>query len=179
MYRNILLALAGLLAAAIAAAADTEIYKKELPDGSVIYTDQPDPDAERVEPSEPQVIPSFRPAPQPQTRPETETAFHYQRLEITMPSEEQSIWSDPGVLEVGISLEPALRSNHTLRILMDDEVVTETSSPASRFILNNVFRGTHILKAVVATDGGKLLIESSPVTFYMKQHSILSPTRPQ
>ncbi len=44
--------------------------------------------------------------------------------------------------------------------------------------LQDVFRGTHTLKAEVVNETGAVLIESQPTTFAVRQTSIANPSRP-
>ncbi len=180
--RNILAGLIGLLLCTgpvVAGAAGTEIFKRELPDGTVIFSDQPHPDATRVEPREPQVIPSFQPPPPaPSTQEPQPETLRYQRLAITMPGDDEVIWDHEETIEVGVDIEPALQAGHRLVILIDGVVVADASR-GGRFTISNVFRGTHSLEAIVEDAEGSALIAAGPVTFHLRQHSILSPTRPQ
>lgn len=181
--RKLAVALLGLLlsTAPIASiAAGGEIFKRELPDGTVIFSDQPHPDATRVEPHEAQVVPSFRPPPPAQARPDTSEAepFRYLRLVITAPGDDEVIWNHENTIEIGVDVEPALQRGHRLVVLMDGAIVADAGA-AGRFTVSEVFRGTHVLTAIVEDADGHPLIESAPVTFHLRQHSILSPTRPQ
>ena len=180
--RNILVGLIGLILCAgpvVAGAAGSEIFKRELPDGTVIFSDQPHPDATRVEPRDPQVIPSFQSPPpsSPASEPQAEP-FLYHRLAITMPGDDEVIWNHEETIEVGIDIEPALQAGHRLVILIDGAVVADASR-GGRFTISSVFRGTHSLEAVVEDADGSALIAAGPITFHLRQHSILSPTRPQ
>jgi hypothetical protein len=154
------------------------IFKRVLPDGTVIFSDQPHPDATRVEPRDPQVIPSFQPPPRPPAREPRPEEFRYQRLAITAPLDDEVIWNHEGIIEIGVDVDPALQPDHRLVVLMDGAIVVDAAA-GGRFSISNVFRGTHILQAVVEDTAGSALIESEAVTFHLRQHSILSPTRPR
>lgn len=162
-----------------ALAAGAEVFKRELPDGTVIFSDQPHPDATRIESRDAQAVPSFQPppaTPPPRTPPPGD--FRYEHLAISAPADDEVIWNHENIIEVGIELEPALRPGDRLLILMDGEIVADAGG-AGRFPIANVFRGTHVLEAVIEDAGGATMIAATPVTFHLRQHSILSPTRPQ
>ncbi len=165
-------------AQSFALAAGAEVFKRVLPDGTVIFSDQPHPDATRVEPRDAQVVPSFQPPPSPPARAQTPEAFRYQRLVITAPGDDEVIWNHESVIEVGVELEPALRPGDRLLILMDGAIVADAGG-GGRFTIGNVFRGTHVIEAVIEDAEGARMIAATPVTFHLRQHSILSPTRPQ
>lgn len=156
------------------------IYKQELPDGTVLYSDQPRPGAEEVRPPPPQVIESFRPFDFPRARgpDEPPPGDPYARLAITAPVEDEVIWSNERLVEVDVAAEPPVRDGHALLILLDGEPVARATS-GTRFVLQNVFRGTHLLEAVIEGPDGEVLQRSGPVTFHMRQHSILAPTGPR
>lgn len=162
------------------------VYKRELPDGSVIYSDQPHPDASPVQAHEPQVIAPFKPtagsaasSPARSGDSRGEPPPAYARLEIIAPGDDEVVWNNDRLLEVAVTTAPAIRSRngHRLSILIDGEVVAHSANE-TRFLVENVFRGTHVLEAAVENAGGEIIQRSAPVTFHMRQHSILSPTRP-
>lgn len=182
-YRHLVPALTCLLLSAGVAMADTGIFKRELPDGTVIYSDEPHPDATRITPPPPQVIPPFRAGPPDRPQPGTgsaESAPGYERLAITTPADDEVIWNHEGIIEIGVEIAPDLRSQagHRLVILLDGVVVVEASS-GNRFAVEEVFRGTHVITASIEDGNGNTLVSANPVTFHLRQHSILSPTRPQ
>ncbi len=177
-YRKLAAGVAGLLLCIGPACADSGIFKRELPDGTVIFSDQPHPDAIRIDPGAPQVVPSFEASPQPPSRTPEPEPFRYERLVITAPGDDEVIWDHEGVIEVGVELAPALKAGHRLLVLLDGAIVSDASG-GGRFRIDNVFRGTHVIEAIVEDAGGEALIAATPVTFHLRQHSILSPTRPQ
>jgi hypothetical protein len=167
-----------LLLAAPALSAAATIYKRELPDGTVIYSDQPHPDAQEFQPSAPQTIDPYT-APAPTTSTVTRSAppaSAYRRVAITAPADDESVWNDDRVLQVAVAVEPPLRRGHRIAVLLDGQRVAqgEGSSPIP---LHDVFRGTHELQAVVEDAGGRVVASGQTITFHMKQHSVLNPQR--
>lgn len=157
------------------------IYKRELPDGTVLYSDQPHPEAREVQPTPPQVVEPFKPVTgvfptreEPREAPEA-----YARLAITAPANDEVIWSNERLVDLTVEVAPPVRTwdGHTLLILMDGEPVAR-SKDGTALLLENVFRGTHVLEAVIEDGQGQVLRRSAPVTFHMRQHSLLSPARP-
>jgi hypothetical protein len=160
--------------------AATTIYKRELPDGTVIYSDQPHPDAQVLNPSAPQTIDPYRPSPRASgpsgSAPSAPATVAYERVAITSPADEESVWNDDRLVQVSVAVEPALRRGHRIAVLFDGERVAETDG-AGTLRLHNVFRGSHSLEAVVEDQSGRIIARGTPVTFHMKQHSILNPPR--
>lgn len=157
-----------------------DIYKQVLPDGTVSYSSEPQPNAEKITPPPPQVIPAARPASTPAPeRPSQPPAPAYARLSITEPADDQVVWSNERNVGVALVLDPPLRveAGHRLVLLVDGTPVPSAADALS-LTLNNVDRGTHTLTAEVHDAAGRTLIQSTPVTFHLKQHSVLLPRRP-
>ncbi len=66
---------------------------------------------------------------------------------------------------------PALKPGDTITFFVDGEA-TVTGREA-RFLLPDVARGTHTLRAVVSDSAGKTLISSETVSFHLLRVSIL------
>jgi hypothetical protein len=177
-----LILLSALLHASLSIAAGADIYKQVLPDGTVVYSDQPSPGAKKIQPPPSQVLQPFTPAPalsNPPLQREPETEPFYTRLAITAPTDNEVIWDNEGTLEVAVSMQPALNPEEgdTLVLVMDDRPVVEATQ-GTRFVLDDVYRGTHVLKARIEGPDGRVLIASEPVTFHVRQHSLFVPVPP-
>ena len=180
--RLVLTLLIGLLCLSAQAA----IYKKVLPDGTVIYTDQPESGGKEIELPEIQTIPPPKPIftepPSPSTDNSTEPATNYTSLTITSPGNDETIRANDGKVVVKIKTEPPLQTQqgHKILIKMDGNAV---GGPATQqqYVLENVDRGTHTLQASIQNKDGDTLLQSPSVTFHIKRHSILFkdfPIRP-
>ncbi|MEQ9563507.1 MAG: hypothetical protein RLN69_13390, partial [Woeseiaceae bacterium] len=90
-------------------------------------------------------------------------------LSIASPAAEETLWNIEGVLNVSLSLSPALQSGHRVRVYFDGtpQMVSGTS-----FQLEGVYRGVHNLQAEVIDPSGKLMIRSQPSRFYVQQNAI-------
>ena len=171
-YLAIALTLPGMAAA--------EVYKLVLPDGSVIFSDQPVPGAERIKVPPAQ---TYKPPPIPVSSPRRSAekdrkveARHYEELRITTPEDDTPVRENAGNVHIEVALSPALRTaeGHRIVLYMDGEPVAE---PGTRtvFDLKNVDRGTHQLQAAILDAQGKPIKTSDPVTFHLLRVSI----RPQ
>lgn len=157
-----------------------DIYKQVLPDGTVSYSNQPHPNAEKINPPPPQVIPAVKPPADTQTQGRTPPeAAPYDQLSIAEPATDQVIWSNEQTVSVGVAIEPFLQTQegHRLVILLDGHPVAAPGDEMS-LTLTNVDRGTHTLTAEVRDAQGRVLVQSAPVVFHLKQHSVLLPPRP-
>jgi len=166
------------------APADAEIYKRVLPDGSIVYSDEPSPQAEVVELPPLQTIPAaplITPASETQqTIKAADKAFSYRQLRITSPRNDQQIRENSGRVVVAVNVQPTLqvKAGHRLVLKLDGQVVA-MSSGGQRFVLENVDRGTHQLVVEIQDRKGKPLKTSPPVIFHLFRYSRLLGPRPR
>jgi hypothetical protein len=165
----------------LAATAHAEVYKSTNADGEVIYSDVPSLGARRMQMPE---LPTYTPVPLPvaPAAPADATGAvdaGYSTMALDKPRNEESIRSNAGILNVAVSLEPALQSDrgHRVQFFLDGE---PQGKPVARLSTSfmNVARGTHTLSAAVIDEGGASLITSAPVTFHLQRTSILQPKNP-
>ena len=174
MYMRLFILVTILMAAGTVQA---QAYRWVDEDGIVHYSDKPREGAERVAlPSDNKVTRRNRPAPVPSARPRTadnEQApagpFKYESLDVASPAPEETLWNIEGVLDVSLSLRPALRKGHRVRVYFDgkEQMVRGTS-----FQIEEVYRGVHNLQAEIVDATGKLMIRSVPNRFYVQQNTV-------
>lgn len=165
---------ASLLAAQPAAA---DAYRWVDEDGVVHYSDRPRDGAERVELSDANTVGIRTPSRRSQANAAADDAddeggeapVRYESLEITSPGAEETLWNIEGVLNVSLSLTPALQPGHQVRVYFDGEprMVSGTS-----FQINEVWRGVHNIQAEVLNEAGEMLIRSRPNRFYVQQNTV-------
>ena len=163
--------------------ASAAVYKSVQPDGSVIYTNQPpQPGSKAIELTPLQSIKSVSPAStQAEPVPTKSAQENYSQLEITDPSNDETIRENTGHIVVEFNLDPPLRTEegHTITITMDGQSIASgvTSTPIT---LDDVPRGTHSLGVQVVGKDGAPIINAKPVTFHLLRASILQRqnTRP-
>lgn len=152
-------------------------YKVVRPDGTVEFSDQPVPGAQEITLPKAQgyeAPPS--PPPAPVVEPTTPPGPPYSLLAIAMPEPDQTLHNGESQVNVSVQVMPALRPGHRLVILLNGSEAA--SGAGTRYTLSGVERGSHVLVAEVRDGRGKVLISSAPVTFHMRQHSILFPKPP-
>ena len=166
----------GLLLASTALA---QAYRWVDEDGVVHYGDRPPPDAET--PAEAIVLPEAnvtsvrtyeRPAAESSSSDdanETAGAFRYESLEVASPAAEETLWNIAGNLDVFLSVTPAIRRGHKVRVYFDGEerILVET-----RFSIDEVWRGVHNIQVEIIDETGKLMIRSKTNRFYVQQNRI-------
>ena len=158
--------------------AGADIYKRVLPDGSVVFSDQPGDDATKVEAAP---VQTYTAPPTPPASPSTpatklpDKGPGYSALTITAPVQDEVIWDNNGVVAVDVNIRPPLRTaqGHHFTLLLDGKKVTDFTDPP--YTLQGVDRGTHTLQVEVL-DGGRALAKSQIVEFHLKRHIAPRPT---
>ena len=81
-------------------------------------------------------------------------------------------------VDVKLRLDPELRAGDKVSIALDGKRLTDVSLANGEVTLTLVDRGTHAVMAVVEDLEGKAVCQSPPVTFHVRQPSMLSPQSP-
>jgi hypothetical protein len=165
--RSILL----LMALLVSAAAMADVYKWTDEDGVVHYSDQPHPGAERIQISGTNTFsaPTVRRRATTDDTAESTEFAGYDSLTITSPAAEETLWNIEGVLNVSLSVTPALQPGHQVRVYFDGN---PREVAGLSFQIEEVYRGVHNLQAEILDATGKLLIRTQPNRFYVQQNSI-------
>lgn len=159
-----------------------QVYRYTNPDGSVTYTDKPQKGAKEVKLPKIQV---YSPPPTSEGNNEDddnalqpEVKALYNKIAITSPTPQQSIWNNIGLVDVSVDVDPPLAPGDKIAFYLDDKMIGETQR-STQFSLQNVTPGTHNIQAKVTNEAGEVIIESESVTFYMHRASVNMPTRPK
>lgn len=165
-------ALFGLALGAGFAQAQT-VYRWVDTQGNVHYSDHPHPGADKV------VLPktqTFVPpavssiAPTEPLPPVTPTAG-YSSFALASPGSEATLWYTHEVT-VSVALAPALRPGDSLTYHLDGKTIGPTTATTVTF--KDVDRGEHKASAVLTAQNGASLT-AGPVTFFVRQKSIIKP----
>ena len=160
----LLLALFGTMLPAVAA-----VYRWVDPNGEVHYSDQPGPGTEEVKLREATV---YTPAPVGDTTPastgqgKADETPDYKSMSIAAPANDEAIRSNQGLVDVSLTLQPALMKGHRIRIYLDGQPASGELN-TTQITLQNVDRGTHTLQASVIDAQGNEVIRSPSVTFHL------------
>ena len=167
--------LLGLLAAS---AALSQAYRWVDENGVVHYSDRPEPGAELI------ILPGYsasrqrrgyqRPAATSRSTQSNQASlatasFSYERVEISSPGAEETLWNIEGILNVSVTVTPALKAGHQVRAYFNGngEIVSGTS-----FQIEEVYRGVHNLQVEIIDENGKLMIRSRANRFYVQQNTV-------
>ncbi|EAT12433.1 DUF4124 domain-containing protein [Bermanella marisrubri] len=106
-----------------------------------------------------------------------ETSFNYRRLEIITPKEDEMITSGAaGNVAIQLHVEPNLRPGHEVTLYLNSQPVSTEAS--LQFQLENLRRGSHLLKAEIKHQGTRL-ISSPKRRIHVQRPSILNRPRTQ
>lgn len=158
------------------------IYKSIGPEGQVIYSDHPVQGAKEVDVDP---VQTYTPPPVPKqslpdkaepTEPAPESAS-YQNFSIVHPSDNETIWSNRGIVPVALSLQPALKPGDEFQLVLDDHHVIARGRSAT-VQLQNIDRGTHRLQAVIVDASGKEVAHTNTTTFHLRRTIAKRPAPP-
>ena len=154
------------------------VYRWVDEDGVVHYSDQPHPNAEKLQVHAAQ---TYKPtaldaaataaasggassaAPTP-----------YRGCAIVQPQDNQS-YPNVDSLTVVVQTDPALHTGDKIYVTVDGQALNGGAPTGPQFVLSPVDRGTHTAQAQVKDAGGALQCQTPPVTFEVHQNSILNP----
>jgi len=168
----------GLLSAAALAdnGGTTTVYRWVDPQGVVHYSDQPHPNAQKLEVRGAQ---TFSAPPVPATSSATASqqtqppATPYQGCAITQPTDQQMLMNVYQATAV-VQASPPLPSGDEVRLFVDGKQI-QGSGNSFTF---PVFRGQHSVQAVIEDTTGQIVCETSSVTFFVHQPSVQNPHNP-
>ena len=163
----------------LAASVQADVYRSVNENGEIIYSDQPTPDAQRINLPE---LPTYKAPPVPGFSSTPETApivSPYKSVKITAPENDATIRDNQGVVRVQVVLAPPLitRQGHKIQFSLNGEphgIPVGTTSIS----FSNLDRGTYTLSASVVDANGAVLKTSDPVVFHLHRESVLNPNSP-
>jgi hypothetical protein len=160
------------------AAAQTAVYESKDKSGPV-FSDQPSAGARQLDLPPPNVIQGPG-APPPQPPAPVAAPTPYSKLVIVSPENGGTLWSNDGAFKLQIQANPRLQTQRgdTIRVSIDGNALSTAFSSASV----NVSAGDwnraaaesnvlHTLQVTIADQSGAVMIQSAPVTFYLRRHT--------
>jgi hypothetical protein len=157
------------------------IYRSVDSEGNVVFTDQPDANAE---PLKLPAVPTYSPPPaaaRATVKPNAEAekaAAAYGRFAIESPEQGEALWENSGQVEVRLSLEPPLRnaSGHRVLYYLDGKAEGDPVGALSK-VFTNLDRGEHTVSATIVDADGQTVSSTGTVRFQLHRQSSLSPQR--
>ena len=156
----------------------TTVYRWVDPQGVVHYSDQPHPNAQKLEIRGAQTFSSLPPSQLPsvsapaaqETQP---SGPAYDSCAIAQPTDQQMLMNAYQATAV-VQTSPGLRPGDQVRLFVDGK---QMSGGGTSFTFP-VDRGQHSVQAVIEDSTGQIVCETSSVTFFVHQPSIQNPHNP-
>ena len=154
----------------------TTVYKWVDAQGVVHYSDQPHPNAQKLEisgaqtfsaPPVPQNLPSSAPVPAQASGPT------YDNCAISQPADQQTLTNVYQATAV-VQTSPPLRPGDQVRLFVDGKQIAGAGTSYNF----PVVRGQHSAQAVIEDNTGQIVCETSTVTFFVHQPSVQNPHNP-
>ncbi|MBV9063022.1 MAG: DUF4124 domain-containing protein [Alphaproteobacteria bacterium] len=161
-------------AALVLGASSATVYKWVDENGVTHYSDQPHPGAQKMQVQAAQSYKAQRPGAAAPARSSAPSGAIYHVCAVTRPSPEEMFMNTASV-PASVHVDPQLRPEDRLAVLLDGAPLSTTIPLDSEFQLSPVVRGAHSLSMQVASSGGAILCQSQPVTFYVRQPTIIAP----
>jgi Domain of unknown function (DUF4124) len=167
-----------LLLLVCSAALAATVYRWVDENGVVHYSDQPHPNAEKLQVHAAQTYkPSALDAPAaggggggaPGAAPAP-----YRGCAIVSPQDGQN-FANVDSLTVVVQTDPVLHQGDKVYVVVDGQALNGGNPTGSQFVLSPVDRGTHTAQAQVKDSSGAVQCQTPPVTFEVHQNSILNP----
>ncbi len=160
----------------------TNVYKQVNSDGQIEYSDQPTEESTQI------ILPSIQVnstveqpsqiSSQPLSSEQPENLKKKQvTIRISSPIEQQVFVSPVTEIPVTFEVQPALKPNQKIKLLLDNQPYGSPQEDTGNFVLKNVERGAHELKAMVIEEPDQVLGTSASVTFH-QQRQIVRKNRP-
>jgi hypothetical protein len=164
-----------LCATALADNGTTTVYKWVDAQGVVHYSDQPHPNAQKLEVRGAQTfssvaVPSSS-SPAPAEAPPAGPA--YESCSIAQPTDQQMLMNVYNTTAV-VQTSPPLRPGDLVHLFVDGKQIQGSSTSFSF----PVFRGQHSVQTVIEDSTGQIVCETSSVTFFVHQPSVQNPANP-
>lgn len=165
------------LVAALAVAGT--VYKWVDESGVVHYSDQPHPNAQKIQVQQAQTYkasagPAASPAP---PAPAAAAQTGYRGCAVVEPQADQT-FANLDSLTVVVQTDPPLHAGDQIFVTYDGQPLNGNSSTGGRFTISPVDRGTHTLQALVRDSDGTVVCQAPGVTFNVHQASVLNPASP-
>jgi Domain of unknown function (DUF4124) len=155
----------------------TTVYKWVDENGVVHYSDQPHPNAEKLQVQGVQTYSanSARVAAPAVAAPETKTApaNPYNGCAIAQPLNEQNLPNAQSVF-IRVQTDPNLRPGDRIFMVMDGKPLNGGNATSISFNVTPIERGEHTVQAQVKDNGGQVLCQTPPVTFFVQQSNLFS-----
>jgi hypothetical protein len=174
-----------LLSLACSLALAATVYKWVDDDGVVHYSDQPHPNAQKLQVHD---VQTYRPsagdtavaaAPGVPVTPVAagDTQRNYQGCAVVQPADNQD-FANLDALNIVVQTDPVLRPGDQIYVSVDGAPLNNGQPTGGQLTLSPVDRGSHTIQAQVRGSDGAVRCQTPSITFSVHQPSLLNPANP-
>jgi len=158
------------------------VYRWVDENGVVHYSDQPHPNAEKMQVHAAQTYkPSALDTPSAGGgggSSASSSASPYRGCAVVQPQDGQA-YANVNSLTVVVQTDPQLHQGDKVYVMIDGQAVNGGAPTGPQFVLSPVERGSHTAQAQVKDAGGAIMCQTPTVTFEVHQNSLLNPNNPR
>lgn len=153
----------------------------------VHYSDQPHAGAEKIYLGQTQAAASgasldapgapAAASPGAAGRRRADAPFQYTGCAVVEPADDQVLINVESVT-VAVEPHPAKRSNDHAVLSLDGTLIEAATADQLEFHITPIDRGTHTVAAELRDSNNKSVCRSPPITFHVRQPSVLTPSNP-
>lgn len=165
-----------LISLACSVAFATTVYKWVDENGVIHYSDQPHPNAQKLQVEGVQTYSSRSASVREPAESESAstTPNPYKGCAIAQPLEQQNLPNAQSVF-VRVAADPVPRSGDRIYITMDGQGLNGGQPTGLSFNVTPIDRGSHSVSAQIRSPDGTILCQTPNVTFYVQQPNLFSP----
>jgi Domain of unknown function (DUF4124) len=156
----------------------TTVYKWVDENGVVHYSDQPHPNAQKLQIEGVQTYSSKGanvPSPsasESDTR--ADSGRPYQGCAVAQPLDQQNLPNAQSVF-IRVATDPTPRAGDHIYITLDGQGLNGGQPTGMSFNVTPIDRGAHTVQAQVRDNSGQVLCQTPSITFYVQQPNLFSP----
>ena len=155
--------------------ASADVYRAVDADGNVVFSDTPMPGAEKIEISEPTIVPSAKISAPRRTEKLSPEPNDYASVQIVAPADEQT-FRNVERIDVQVAVTPPLevQMGDRLQLYVDGSAHGEAGT-ATQFTIEQPERGEHRLEVAVVGPAGEAARSESVVIFVHQPSQFIAP----
>jgi Domain of unknown function (DUF4124) len=165
-----------LISLACSVAFATTVYKWVDDNGVIHYSDQPHPNAQKLQVQGVQTYSSNAASVRAPAESESGSTppNPYKGCAIAQPLDQQNLPNAQSVF-IRVAADPLPRGGDRIYILMDGQGLNGGQPTGLGFNVTPIERGSHTLSAQIRSPDGTILCQTPTVTFYVQQPNLFSP----
>jgi len=169
-----------LISLACSAAFATTVYKWVDDNGVIHYSDQPHPNAQKLQVQGVQTYSSNAASVRAPAESESGAAppNPYKGCAIAQPLDQQNLPNAQSVF-IRVAADPVPRGSDRIYITMDGQGLNAGNPTGLSYNVTPIDRGAHTVNAQIRGGDGTILCQTPSVTFYVQQPNLFSPGNSQ